>query len=361
MTENINENEADASDSQADKYINGNGASIDSITPMPDNAISNKNISNKNTFIDISSLIYKNTNASSPYIEVRFKGGRKDLFLNKKNFQLQKSDIVIVSAGENTDAGEIVSCGNCAKDRLREQYKIEQVKNEVIRLANNYDKERYKKNCVNELAVVEKAREYAKKYKLDMKITDAEWQFDCQRLTVFFTAPQRIDFREMVKGLARDFKTRIELRQISTREETKRIGEGFGPCGIGLCCTTFLHGFNHVTLDHARVQQLSNNVSKLSGYCGKLKCCLLYEYDNYASVIEGLPPVGSVIEDGDVCFKIAKIDVYKDMVFIYNSKQSNYDSISFEKLKEYSKSGKVTLPYNSATKVADKEEELIAN
>ncbi len=349
MDENIKENEADSSHCGDNKKMN--------------QAITDSKTSETNNFpiIDISSLIYKNNDASSPYIEVRFKGGRKDLFLNKRNLKLQKHDIVVVSAGENTDAGEIVSCGNCARDRLREQYKLNDIKNEVIRVANDYDMEKYKRNCVNELKVIDRARELTKKYKLDMKITDAEWQFDCQRLTVFFTAPQRIDFRELVKELARNFKTRIELRQISTREETKRIGEGFGPCGIGLCCTTFLRGFNHVTLDHARVQQLSNNVSKLSGYCGRLKCCLLYEYENYASVIEGLPPIGSVVKDGDICFKVSKVDVYKDMVFIYDTKKSNYDSITTEELKEFFKSGKVTLPCNSGSKMESREEELIPN
>ena len=160
------------------------------------------------------------------------------------------------------DIGTVCSVGLNAF----EKYKLHNNNNkhdnrlfEVIRHANQQDFEKYQKNSDDEEDVVIKTKGLVKQYNLDMKITDAEWQFDRQRLTISFTAPQRIDFRLLVKDLARTFKTRIELRQISTREEAKRIG-GMGSCGRTLCCTSFSCEFSHVTLDHARVQQLSNNV-----------------------------------------------------------------------------------------------------
>jgi cell fate regulator YaaT (PSP1 superfamily) len=155
-----------------------------------------------------------------------------------------------------------------------------------------------------------------------------------------------VDFRELVKELARTFKTRIELRQISSREETKRLGCGIGACGLSLCCTTFLPDFSHVTLDHARKQQLSNNVAKLSGYCGRLKCCLLFEYENYVSAFEKYPPLNSTIDTKEGTFKMMKVDVFKDIIYLYNRDQGKYKSITYQELAEYTEQGRVFMPEN---------------
>jgi cell fate regulator YaaT (PSP1 superfamily) len=174
-----------------------------------------------------------------------------------------------------------------------------------------------------------------------MKITDAEWQFDKQRLTIYFTAPQRIDFRDLVKDLARIFKTRIELRQISTREETKRLGNGVGCCGLILCCNSFLHEFSHITLDHARIQQLSNNVTKLSGNCGRLKCCLLFEYQQYKTELDKYPPIGSQIILKDTNARITKIDVFKDLVFMQRADSNKIINSNLKEINEYANKGMI--------------------
>lgn len=173
-----------------------------------------------------------------------------------------------------------------------------------------------------------------------MKVTDADWQLDRQRLTIYFTAPARVDFRELVKELARIFKTRIELRQISTREEAKRLG-GMGSCGRALCCSIFGNDHCHVTLEHARTQQLSNNVSKLSGYCGRLKCCLLYEFDTYVETLKDYPPLDSEIVFPEGRAKILKADIFKKQVFAYIPDNCTYKSISFQEFKKLGEEGKI--------------------
>jgi cell fate regulator YaaT (PSP1 superfamily) len=193
-----------------------------------------------------------------------------------------------------------------------------------------------------------------------MKVTEAVWQLDRQRLTIYFTAPQRIDFRELVKELAKLFRARIELRQISSREETKRLGDFVGPCGRELCCTSFLSNFEHVTLEHARVQQLSNNISKLSGNCGRLKCCIKYEYDNYAAAFDKYPPIGSVIEFDNLSSKIIKIDILSGKITTYCESTGAYYNYTTQEFSEIIKIGKLILSdnYECTTKYNNFDEEL---
>ena len=231
---------------------------------------------------DISDLYLLNQEFDSipDYIEVVFKCKRKAIYRNDYGVVITKPDFIILEVENGTDLGYINSFGEEALLKLKSIYKNEKVIYSVIRTATAEDIERFNSNREEEPFVIEKTKEFVKQNDVDMKIIEAEWQFDRQRLTIYFTAPQRIDFRDLVKDLARSFRTRIELRQISTREEAKRI-DGIGSCGRTICCSCFANDFNHVTLDHAKTQQLSNNIAKLSGYCGKLKCCLLYEYETY--------------------------------------------------------------------------------
>lgn len=297
----------------------------------------------------------------SEYVEISFKGNRKEIFRNDSCILVKLFAMVVVEIDSGLDVGKIVALGDTAKSRMRCQYKNEKPKYSIIRLATDDDQEKLKIKRTDEITVVDKTKELVDFYKLDMKVIEAEWQFDRQRLTVYFTAPQRIDFRDLVKELARTFRTRIELRQISTREETKRIGCGIGCCGLTLCCTSFLKDFAHVTLDHARTQQLSNNVTKLSGYCGRLKCCLLYEFDNYVEVFEKYPPLNSFIETKEGIAKILKVDVFKDIIYLYNKDAGKYGTISYPELEEYVKQGKVFQPDNQDDSKSDEDYHLLEN
>ena len=243
------------------------------------------------------------------------------------------------------DYGTISATGVCACEKLESCYNKNKPKFSIIRHANKEDMNQINSNTEDENRVVIQTRQFAERYKLEIKITDAEWQLDHQRLTIYFTAPQRVDFRELVKDLARTFRTRIELRQISTREEAKRIG-GMGPCGRKLCCSSFAHEFNHVTLDHARTQQLSNNVAKLSGYCGRLKCCLLYEYNNYIESFKKYPPLNCTIKLKEGIARILKVDIFKDIVHLHVDDRGIYKSITYEELFELKQNGNIRVPRN---------------
>ncbi|MDQ1267137.1 MAG: hypothetical protein QG635_2291 [Bacteroidota bacterium] len=293
----------------------------------------------------VSELKYSENNSkSSPFVEVGFKGNRHCFFRNDEKYNLTEEQYVIVEVDNGSDFGRVLSFGSKADDKLKcingkksPQYKI-------IRPATQIDTDKFFINVREEAVVVKRTKELVNQFKLDMKIADAEWQFDRQRLTIYFTAPMRIDFRELVKELARNFRTRIELRQISTREETRRLGDGIGCCGNIICCSLFLNEFCHVTLDHARTQQLSNNVAKLSGNCGRLKCCLLFEFDSYVSAFEKYPPLNSVIELTEGKARILKVDVFKDIIYLYIKEASKYKSISYEELTDFVNNGKVYQP-----------------
>ncbi len=289
-----------------------------------------------------------------PVAEVLFKGNRKMAFRNDKRLQLKGSELVIVETENGIDAGRV---SNCCVSTISKMKKLRDEEDEsekhirlpkfkILRSAKSEDIEQHIHNTEEESEVVKKAKEFVDRLGLDMKVTEAEWQFDRMRLTIFFTAPQRIDFRELVKELARTFKTRIELRQISSREETKRLGCGSGACGLTLCCTSFLREFSHVTLEHAKLQQLSNNVAKLSGSCGRLKCCLLFEYDNYVEAFKKFPPPDSIITTKEGRLKILKVDIFKEIVYLYNDKKSAYSSMTLQEVEAYKKKGKIVYPSN---------------
>lgn len=286
----------------------------------------------------------KKTPASEPgkYYDVVFKSKRHRVFVNVNDLHLKTGDYVLVEVENGIDIGVVGAMCHCEKARARANGKTNEIL-PILRVANSEDEEKLSKNREEEVKVIEKTREMVIRLGLEMKVTEAEWQFDRQRLTICFTAPNRIDFRELVKELARVFRTRIELRQISTREEAKQIG-GLGSCGRGICCSSFNSDFSHVTLDHARIQQLSNNVAKLSGYCGRLKCCLLYEHDNYVEAFKKYPPLNSIVEMQDGKARMIKVDIFKDVVTLVSLQGNNFRSITLEELNVFVQKGKVTHP-----------------
>jgi cell fate regulator YaaT (PSP1 superfamily) len=276
----------------------------------------------------------------SELVEIAFKNKRKVLYQNNNLLPLLIYQYVVVEVESGIDIGTVTAFGKCAYAKLKLNYKDKEPVFSIIRHAKYDDMEKHKNNIDDVINVLEKTREYISKYELDMKVTDAEWQLDNQRLTIFFTAPQRIDFRLLVKDLARIFRTRIELRQISTRDDAKRIG-GMGSCGRVLCCASFAHEHCHVTLEHAKTQQLPNNVSKLSGYCGRLKCCLLYEYANYIETFKNYPSMNSEIELPEGRAKILKADIFKELIYAYIPEASAYKTVTFKEFNELGDKGKV--------------------
>jgi cell fate regulator YaaT (PSP1 superfamily) len=291
-----------------------------------------------------------NDNCESPYVEVSFKRKRKLLYKNDKKINFKVSEVAVVECESGNDIGTITATGMTANEKFTNVYNSVVPTYKILRHANKDDIEKHLKSKEEEEKVIEKTKELCVTHNLDMKVIDAEWQYDHQRLTVFFAAPQRIDFRNMVKDLARMYRTRIELRQISTREEAKRIG-GMGSCGRDICCSSHICTNCHVTLDHARTQQLSNNVAKLSGYCGRLKCCLLFEYSQYTDILKDYPPVHSLLDLPEGQARLTKADIFKQVFFAVIPSSGVYKSFTFEEIATLQEKGKVKYPPREYSKL----------
>ena len=181
----------------------------------------------------------------------------------------------------------------------------------VKRLVSNQDRNIIKKNRATESKALKDANKYSKELKLDMKFVDSYINFDCSQLIISFIADDRIDFRNLVKKMAQKYKTRIELRQIGVRDKAKKIG-GLGPCGLFLCCNSFLTDFNSVSINMAKNQMLALNPSKINGVCGRLMCCLSYENDTYTELKKDMPKIGMKYETPEGIGKVVDIDIFNN-------------------------------------------------
>ena len=222
-------------------------------------------------------------------IAVRFKKTGKMQYFDPLKYKFSINDSVIAKTERGEEIGRVVKILN--KDSLSNKIEI----NKILRPASKKDFEELKKREIKAKEVADFCRKEAKRLKLDMKILTAEYILDGTKLTVYFSAEDRIDFRELVKSLASKYKTRIELRQIGPRDEIKSYPT-LGMCGREVCCRTFLQDFDPVTIKMAKEQGLQINMSKLSGACGKLMCCLRYEEEAYKENLKYLPKVGSFVK-----------------------------------------------------------------
>jgi cell fate regulator YaaT (PSP1 superfamily) len=228
--------------------------------------------------------------AITDIVEVRFKNSRKDFFRFPPDLDLVVGDIVAVEASPGHDIGIVSMMGEMVRFQLNKKH-IAVSSNDikkVYRKARLTDIDKWITSVEMEISTMFRAREIADNLGLLMKINDVELQGDSTKAIFYYTAEDRVDFRELIKLLAEEFKVRIEMRQIGARQEASKLG-GIGSCGRELCCATWMSDFKSVTTNSARVQQLSLNPQKLAGQCGKLKCCLNYEYDTYVDAIKGMP------------------------------------------------------------------------
>ena len=287
-----------------------------------------------------------NSDGDKCFNVIKFKGHRIDVFLNYKNIKLFNGDNAIVTAEMGLDMGKVIHTFHSTTEKVEKKYKGITNKT-VVRKATEKDLEKLYINKEEEKDVIEKVSIISQSYGLDMKIIDAEWQFDKYKLTIFFTAPQRIDFRELVKDLAKQFKSRIELRQINTRDEIVRVGGSVGCCGRLICCNTFLIDDTKVTLEQVKLQRLSNSVSKLSGNCSRLKCCMAFEYDFYRTELVKYPALHSKIIKDNVEYKLNRIDVLKQQVILYNSKDKSHQVLSSDELMHFLKNANVITPVST--------------
>jgi cell fate regulator YaaT (PSP1 superfamily) len=267
-------------------------------------------------------------------IEVTYQGARKEFtMVDDQALPLRVNDLVIVESERGVDAGRISMTGTLVHAKRKAKRLANEPLPKLQRKATLQDAERYDSNLASEREAMSVCQGRVEAFDLPMAVVDAEWQFDHHRITFFFTADGRVDFRELVRDLAAIFHTRIELRQISIRDVAKRMG-GMGICGRELCCTTHLGRYEHITLEHAKAQQLQTNPMKLSGQCGRLKCCLLYEVDNYVNALKRFPPIDTKIHTPKGDGVVQKIDIFRDRIYLHYPLTDQWEMITLVELND---------------------------
>jgi cell fate regulator YaaT (PSP1 superfamily) len=287
------------------------------------------------------------TGAQTVFVEIRFKNSRLEFFRSPAELELETGDIVAVEGSPGHDIGIISLTGEAARLQMKKKNadpEAEDMK-KVYRRARVSDIEKWVAAVDKEENAKHKTREIAGNLKLDMKINDVEYQGDGTKATFYYTAEERVDFRELIKVLAEEFKVRIEMRQIGVRQEASRLG-GMGSCGRELCCSTWMSRFKSVSTSSARTQQLSLNPQKLAGQCGKLKCCLNFENAMYEDALDEFPSSKVVLKTkkGDAIHH--KNDVFKKLMwYSYADERSDIMAIPVDKVKSIiKKNEKGSLP-----------------
>ena len=267
-------------------------------------------------------------------VEVRFKNGRKDFYRKPKNLILHTGDAVVIE----TQTGHHVGYISMQGELVRLQMQKKKVANDdeikkIYRIAHTKDLEKHEEVKNRELPSLYRAREIIREMKLGMKLSDVEFQADNTKAVFFYSADERVDFRELIKILAGEFKVRVEMRQISLRQEAGRLG-GIGVCGRELCCSTWLSDFKNVATSAARYQNLSLNPSKLSGQCGRLKCCLNYELETYIEALKFIPDIEAPLltEKGEA--KLQKTDIFRKIMWFAYKEENNWYALNVDRVNE---------------------------
>ncbi|NBC82995.1 MAG: hypothetical protein GVY19_06390 [Bacteroidetes bacterium] len=271
------------------------------------------------------------------FVEIRFKNTRKEYYVNRSEIPLKRGDIVAVEAQYGHDIGIVSLMGKLAQLQIKKR-KLNVTANNannVYRKATKTDINKWQEAQKLEKPTMVRARHIIKDLGLDMKLSEVEYQGDKTKATFYYIADDRVDFRELIKILADEFKIRIEMKQIGARQEAAMVG-GIGSCGRELCCSTWKTNFNSVPTMAAKYQELSSNAQKLAGQCGKLKCCLMYELDNYLESWEEFPKELIELETEKGTYFPFKVDVLKKQVWYSSSKESatDLDVIDVKRIKE---------------------------
>ncbi|KJD36806.1 hypothetical protein PW52_04005 [Tamlana sedimentorum] len=270
------------------------------------------------------------------WVEVRYKNGRKEYYHNTENLTLSIGDVVATQAKAGHDIGMVTLTGELVRVQMKRKKIPTDTKEalKIYRKASQKDIDIWQKARDREEPMKVKARQFAIDLRLQMKISDIEFQGDASKATFYYTAEERVDFRELIKVFAREFRTRIEMKQVGFRQEAARLG-GIGSCGRELCCSTWLTDFRSVSTSAARYQQLSLNPQKLAGQCGKLKCCLNYELDTYLDALKDFPKVEIKIQTEKGTAVCQKTDIFKGhMWYAYEGEWMNWHKITTEQANE---------------------------
>jgi len=267
-------------------------------------------------------------------VEVRFKNGKKDFFRNTNKYDLNSGDPVIVDVPNGHHLGYVALQGELVRlQMLKKKVQDDDQIKSIYRLATDKDITKFEEVIKKESPTLHRTREIIQEQKLKMKLTDVEYQADGTKATFYYSAEDRVDFRELIKKLASEFKIRVEMRQISLRQEASRLG-GIGSCGRELCCSTWLTEFKSVTTTSARYQNLSLNPSKLSGQCGRLKCCLNYELDTYMDALKDIPELKKPLLTNKGEAKLQKTDIFKKIMWFGYDGENSWISIPIARVHE---------------------------
>ncbi len=282
-------------------------------------------------------------------VEVRFKNGRKEFFQSPEDITLSIGDTVATEASPGHDIGMVTLTGELVRVQMKKKRvntKVD-VLPSVYRKATQKDIDIWQEVRDKEADVQKRSRQIAIRLGLQMKISDVEFQGDASKVVFYYTAEERVDFRDLIKEFARTFNTRIEMKQVGFRQEAARLG-GIGSCGRELCCSTWLTDFRSVNTSAARYQQLSLNPQKLAGQCGKLKCCLNYELDTYLEALQSFPKTDIKLftEKGAATFQ--KIDIFKGVLwYAYERDFMNWHQLTAEKANEIIENNKNNIKVTS--------------
>ena len=290
----------------------------------------------------LSNMEMPNSDSQPKYVEVRFKNGRKNFYINDTDLQLYDGDAIAVQADTGHDVGVVCLSGELVRLQMQKKGVFHQTQDlkKVYRKANEKDIADWQTGRAKEASSMIKSRSIASELGLKMKISDVEYQADLSKATFYYTAEERVDFRALIRKLADTFKVRIEMKQIGMRQEAGKLG-GIGSCGRELCCSTWLTDFRSVSTSAARYQQLSLNPSKLAGQCGKLKCCLNYELDAYMDELKKFPDTKKNLktQKGEAFFQ--KMDIFSNkMWYSYKENPSEFIELSLDRVIEVIESNK---------------------
>jgi cell fate regulator YaaT (PSP1 superfamily) len=313
-----------------------------------------------NSYDWISTMDYDDPSAYE-FVEVSFKNGARKEFFKNPNHLITGDQVLVEVNGGGYDIGTISLAGELVRLQMKKKFTQEdRVLYSIIRKANDRDLEKLqnKTHLENESMVL--ARAIAKSLDLDLKVGDVEYQGDMKKATFFFTSNGRVDFRELVRAYAKEFKVKIEMRQIGSRQESARIG-GIGSCGRELCCSTWLSDFKSVNTTVARYQNIAINQTKLSGQCGRLKCCLNYELDSYVDALQYFPTHANTLMTKKGKASLVKTDIFKGLMFyVYEdiSMRGVFHPLDKEKVKEIIALNKKGVHPDDLTSFAEVKEEV---
>ncbi|MRS61448.1 PSP1 domain-containing protein [Larkinella terrae] len=296
-------------------------------------------------------------------VEVKFKGGRKEYYRNPHQIDLTTGDFVVCEMQTGYHIGCVSLQGELVRlQMMKKNIQFSDDLKVIHRVASQKDLEKHEQAIARDLTTMYRTREVVKELKLNMKLSDVEYQSDNTKATFYYSSDERVDFRELIKILAAEFKIRVEMRQISLRQEAGRLG-GIGSCGRELCCSTWLTDFKNITTSAARYQNLSLNPSKLSGQCGRLKCCLNYELETYVDALRDIPQVEKPLETQKGRASLQKTDIFRRIMWFGYSTESTWYPLPIARvmeIQELNKKGIIPESFDLLEPVAERKDKEAA-